>query len=68
MTWLKTILSELLGLFVDDVGFALAILGWIIVAALALPRLGLHGNLPALILFIGLLAILLESATRRAKK
>lgn len=68
MTWLKTILCELIGLFVDDVGFALAIFGWITLVALGLPRLGLHGNLPALILFIGLLGILLESTIRRARK
>lgn len=68
MNWLKTIFSELLGLFVDDVGFSVAILGWVIVAGLALPRLGLHGNLPALVLFVGLLGILLESAVRRSRK
>ncbi len=68
MNGLKTILSELFGLFVDDAGFALAILAWVAVTALAVPRLGLHGSLPALIFFVGLLAILMESALRRAKK
>lgn len=67
MSWLKTICSELLGLFVDDVGFALAIIVWVLVTGLGLPRLGLHGDLPALILFVGLLAILLESAIRRSR-
>lgn len=65
---MKTILSELLGLVVDDVGFAVSILVWVAVAGAALPRLGLQGNLPALILFVGLLAILIESAVRRARK
>lgn len=68
MGWLKAIGSELLGLFVDDVGFAVSILAWVAVCAVILPILGLSGAVPALILFAGLLAILVESATRRARK
>ena len=68
MTTLKAIGAELIGLFVDDRGFAIAILAWILVACLILPRLGLPPAIPALILFAGLVAILLESTTRKARQ
>jgi hypothetical protein len=68
MSWLKAIFSKLLGLFVDDVGFAVAILGWVILAGLGLPRLGLPGHLPGLVLFVGLLGILMQSTVRRSRK
>ncbi|GAC1346843.1 MAG: hypothetical protein NVSMB18_30160 [Acetobacteraceae bacterium] len=67
MSWVKTALSELLGLFVDDGSFALAIVGWLLVAGLVLPRLGLSAGWAGLILFAGLAAILVESALRRAR-
>ena len=68
MGWLKTVGDELLGLFVDDVGFAGPILIWVVVAAVVLPRLGLPGAVPAVVLFAGLLAILVAGAVRKAKK
>ncbi len=64
---IKTILAELLGLFVDDAAFALTILAWLVIATIGMPRLGLQTPAPALILLAGLLAILLESALRRAR-
>ena len=66
MTTLKAIGAELIGIFVDR-GFAIAILAWILVACLILPRLGLPPAIAALILFAGLVAILLESTTRKAR-
>lgn len=68
MAWLKSIGAELIGLFVDDFGFAVAILTWLLVVALGLPALGLSGTLSALLLFAGLIAILAESAMRRARR
>jgi hypothetical protein len=68
MGWIRTIWAEFIGLFVDDVGFAVAILLWVLIAGLGLPRLGLPAFVPALVLFAGLVAILLESATRRARQ
>jgi len=64
---LKTILDELIGLFVDDGSLALAILFWILIAA-ALPRLGLPLAWSGPILFLGLLAILIENIARRANR
>ncbi len=67
MRWLGTAWSEFIGLFVDDGSFALAILVWLLVAWLALPRLPLPPPWPPVILFAGLAAILVESAVRRSR-
>jgi hypothetical protein len=66
MAWLRTIAAELLGLFVDDAGFAVAILAWLAVtwfARSALPPLW-----SSVILFAGLAAILIESVVRRSRR
>jgi hypothetical protein len=68
MSWLKTIILEIYGLFVDDGSFALAIVVWLGIVALVLPRLEIPASANALILFAGLLLILLESTLRRAGK
>ena len=61
---LRLIRDELWGLFVDDGVFAGAILVWLIVAWRVLPRLGLPGGLPAVLLFAGIAAILIFGALR----
>ena len=68
MGWLRTIWSETVGLFVDDTRFAGAIVVWLVVAGLLLPRLPVPSWLPPLILFAGLVAILAESAWRQARE
>jgi hypothetical protein len=68
VSWLKTIWTEFVGLFVDDVSFAAAIVAWLIVAHLlfhlGLAPMGLRG----LLLFVGLAAIFVENTLRRARK
>jgi hypothetical protein len=64
--WLKTILAEILGLFVDDLSFALAIIVWLGIVRLGLPRLNLPAAWNGVILFAGLAAILAGSALRAA--
>ncbi len=66
MSWLKTIAQEVLGLFVDDAGFAVSILAWV-VACLVLSWLGVAALWTGCILFAGLAAILVESAIRRSR-
>jgi hypothetical protein len=66
MRWIKTVGSEIYGLFVDDGSFAIAIIIWVGFAWLALPRFGLATAANAGILFTGLILILLESVMRRA--
>ncbi len=68
MSWLKTIFNEILGLFVDDGSFAIAILVWLGLFWWLLPKLSMTGPWPAVILFAGLLAILIESVLRRARR
>ncbi len=66
MRWLKTIFAEILGLFVDDIGFALAIIIWLGIIRLGLLRLNFPAAWNGVILFAGLATILAESAQRRA--
>jgi hypothetical protein len=67
MHWTRSIARELLGLFVDDGSFALAILVWLAVVWLLIRPLQLP--IPAgILLFLGLAAILVESVTRFARK
>jgi hypothetical protein len=68
MTWLTTIWSEFIGLFVDDGSLAVAVLIWLATAWLLLPRLPLPPALPPIILFAGLALILVESAARGARR
>ena len=68
MRWLKAIVAEIFGLFVDDGAFALAIIGWLAATWLVLPRLNLPAMWAPIILFVGLALILVESATRRSKR
>ena len=68
MSGLKRILDEAVGLFVDDGAFALAIVVCVaVVWALAAWATQLRPYCGP-ILFVGLAAILVESALRRARK
>lgn len=68
MKWLRTMLTELWGLFVDDGLYAFAIVAWLLLAWLALPLLGLGSGWNALVFAAGLLGILVESVLRRARQ
>ena len=68
MRWVRTIASEVFGLFVDDGRFAVAILAWLLVVGLASTRLHLGSVWSALALFAGLAAIFIESAARGARR
>ncbi len=68
MRWVGTILREVFGLFVDDAGFATAILGWLALAGLGLPRLGIAARWEGPVLFAGLALVLVASAARRARR
>ena len=68
MAWIRTIAFEFIGLFVDDGSLAVAVLAWLAVVWLLLPRLPLPPALPPIILFAGLALILVESALRGARR
>jgi hypothetical protein len=67
MNSMKTVLSEVWGLFVDDGAFAFSILLWLAIAA-ALPYAHLPMAAACLILFAGCAGLLIYSALRRAMK
>ncbi len=70
MNWLRTIVREVVGLFVDDAMFAGGIVLWVGIAWFLWPYV--HGYLPGgVLLFLGLAAILIASTfgvARRAGK
>jgi hypothetical protein len=68
MSWLKAIFQEILGLFVEDGSFAMAILVWLTLLWWVLPHFPMAGAWRAGILFAGLVAILVESVLRRARQ
>jgi hypothetical protein len=67
MKWLKTICREILGLFVDDGSFAVAILVWLGVAWFISRHMGSGSAWSAVTLSVGLVLILIESAVRFKK-
>jgi hypothetical protein len=68
MKWTKVILQEIYGLFVDDIGFAIAIVLWL-AAWFDLRRLivAWPSWVPAVGLFAGVAVILLQSTLRFAR-
>lgn len=67
MTWMKTALSELVSLFVEDGSLALAILIWLALAGLLVPRFDGLSPWQGAVLFAGLALILVENTWRRAR-
>jgi hypothetical protein len=67
VSWLGAIWRELIGLFIDDGSLAVLALLWLAVCGLVLPRLGIPDGWLAGLLFLGLAAILAESALRGAR-
>jgi hypothetical protein len=67
MRWLKSIGREILGLFVDDGSFALAIVVWTTAVVAVLPMLVRLGRSSGPMLFVGLALVLVESVLRYAR-
>jgi hypothetical protein len=68
MRWMKVIMAEMFGLFVDDGAFAVAIFIWLVLAGPLFPYIDVPPWTKGPILFAGLAAIFVESAARRARK
>jgi len=68
MGWLRSIVREVWGLFVDDGSFAAAIVVWLPLAVLVLPRVGVSTRAAGPALFAGLAAILIESVLRASHR
>lgn len=68
MRWLRTIFNELFGLFVDDGSFAIAIVVWLGIVGFLSVHILADLRWSGVVLFGGLVLILVESATRRARQ
>jgi hypothetical protein len=66
MQWLRTIVREVYGLFVDDGRFALAIVAWLAAARLVLPKVA--AGWQGVLLAGGLVVILIENSLRSAAR
>ena len=67
MSLLRTIWSELFGMFVDDGSLAIAILAWVAVLAGLLAVVPFSPNAAGIVFFLGLAALLVENLLRRAR-
>jgi hypothetical protein len=67
MKVLGAVWTEALRLFLDDGRFAGAVLGWLALCRIFLPRLDLPWGVAAILLFAGLAGILAEGALRSAR-
>ena len=68
MRWIKSIAREVLGLFVDDGSFAAAIVIWVALCVVVLPRVAGCARWAGPVIFVGLTLILIESAMRFARR
>jgi hypothetical protein len=68
MRWIQSIAREVVGLFVDDGDFAVALVAWLVVCVVALPHVAVAARWAGLELFAGLALILIESVLRFARR
>ncbi|MBV9114716.1 MAG: hypothetical protein JOY67_18035 [Hyphomicrobiales bacterium] len=68
MSWIKMVISELAGLFVEDGSLALAILIWLALIGFAVARFDGLSEWQGVVLFAGLALILIENTWRRARR
>ena len=68
MRWLQSIAREVLGLFVDNSAFAIAILVWLGIVVFVLAHVVVHANWLTTALFGGLAVILIESVLHFARR
>jgi hypothetical protein len=68
LLWLRSIAREILGLFVDDGSFAIAILVWLGAVVFVLKHAVAHTEWLSIALFGGLTLILIESVLRFARR
>lgn len=68
MRWLRTVVAEIWGLFVDDGSFAAAIVVWLALVLFGLRRLGWSSRWGGIALFCGLALVLVENVLRHARR
>jgi hypothetical protein len=67
MNSLKSVFSELLGLFVDDGSFVLAVIAWVLGSAICLRTQVITPPVEAVLLFVGIIVLLAENVERTAR-
>ena len=67
MSSLGAILKELWGLFVDDGSLALALIAWVAICAVGLPRLPVPALWDGPVLFLGCVVILVFTVVRAGR-
>jgi len=68
MRLMRSVAREVWGLFVEDGSFAAAIVVWLTVVLLGLPRVGWGTRWGGVGLFAGLALVLIENVLRYARK
>ena len=68
MKWMRTVVREVVGLFVDDGSFALAIIVWLAIVFAVSYSLGGRGVWVGPVMALGLAAILIENVARSARR
>ena len=68
MRWMRSVGSELWGLFVEDGSLAAAIVVWLTVVLLGVRRVGWGTRWGGVALFAGLALVLIENVLRYARK
>ncbi len=68
MGWLRAVLREILGLFIDDGSLALAAVIWLVLVWLLLPLLAVPPAWRGVVLFAGLALALVVSCRRAASR
>ncbi len=68
MRLLRTILAELWGLFVDDGSLVIAVTAWVLLTAVCLRTHAVDPGLTAVLLPLGIVALLAEAVIRPARK
>jgi hypothetical protein len=67
MGWLSTARRELVGLFIDDGSFALAILAWVLGGAICIHVFAVPPAIEGFLLAAGLVLLLAENVERTAR-
>jgi hypothetical protein len=68
MRWLKSVALEVLGLFVEDGSFAIAILAWTAFMVFVLAHVTRQASWTGPALFSGLAFVLIESVVRFSRR
>jgi hypothetical protein len=67
MTILKSVLTELLALFVDDGSLVVAVVAWVVGCAVTLRCSLINPQTGAVLLFLGIAVLLAENIARSAR-